>query len=151
MAVRSSFGSRPITFKKSLRATRTTGWFELPSGAGRPAPVYEYVDTHTHLDAIYARLRRQLDWPFAELARSFPPGFAGCVTLPIGTSFDATMDFIERGGPLVYGAVGLHPHHAKHWDSAVEDRLRPHLQHSRVLALAEAGLDYYHCRAPPDV
>jgi TatD DNase family protein len=61
------------------------------------------------------------------------------------------MTFIERGGPLVYGAVGLHPHHATDWDSSLEDRLRTHLRHPRVIALGETGLDFYRYRSPPDV
>lgn len=45
-------------------------------------------------------------------------------------------------------AAGVHPHNAKHWDSAVEARLRTVLHDLRVSCVGEIGLDYHYDLSP---
>jgi TatD DNase family protein len=42
----------------------------------------------------------------------------------------------------VYGAVGCHPKHAVSFTDDTEVKLRAMLQHEKVIALGEIGLDY---------
>ena len=114
------------------------------------APVYEYVDTHTHLDTIYAKLKKRPDWPFSEYMKTFPPGFAGCVTV-FSDSFDGALNFIDQGNPLIYGALGIHPHNAIAYNDELEACLRGHLANPRVVALGEIGLDYHYDNSPRDI
>ena len=54
----------------------------------------------------------------------------------------------ERAVPHVRIATGCHPHNAKHYDVALEARLRKRLADPRVCALGEAGLDYHYDFSP---
>ncbi len=45
-------------------------------------------------------------------------------------------------------AVGCHPHNAKHYDDALESKLRRLLADPRVAALGEIGLDYHYDFSP---
>ena len=44
----------------------------------------------------------------------------------------------------VWGTQGIHPHDAEHYSEAVEETIRANLDHSRILAVGEIGLDYYY-------
>lgn len=50
--------------------------------------------------------------------------------------------------PRVRFAVGCHPHNAKHYDDALEGRLRDLLVDARVSAVGEVGLDYHYDFSP---
>lgn len=112
--------------------------------------VYEYVDTHTHLDTIYQKLKKSQDWPFSEYMKSFPPGFAGCMTI-FSDSFDGALNFIDQGNPMIWGALGIHPHNAIAYNDEMEECLRNHLKNPRVIALGEIGLDYHYDNSPRDI
>ncbi|HIT45041.1 MAG TPA: TatD family hydrolase [Candidatus Aphodovivens excrementavium] len=53
--------------------------------------------------------------------------------------------------PRVRFAVGCHPHNAKHYDDALEQRLKDQLADPRVSAVGEIGLDYHYDFSPRDV
>ena len=113
--------------------------------------VYEYVDTHTHLDTIYEKLKKPLDWPFSEYMKTFPPGFAGCLTV-FSDSFEGALNFIDQGNPYIYGALGIHPHNAIAYNDEMEECLKKHLtENPRVIALGEIGLDYHYDNSPRDI
>ncbi|KAH0791001.1 hydrolase, TatD family protein [Histomonas meleagridis] len=114
------------------------------------AEIFEYVDTHTHLDSIYQRIKKPLNWPFEEYAKTFPPGFAGCLTV-FSDSFDGALNFIDQGNPKIWGALGIHPHNAISYNDELEECLKKHLQNPRVIALGEIGLDYHYDNSPRDV
>jgi len=48
----------------------------------------------------------------------------------------------------VWAAVGFHPHEAKRFDDDAERRIRQLAAHERVVAIGEAGLDYYYDHSP---
>ncbi len=52
--------------------------------------------------------------------------------------------------PRVRIATGCHPHNAKHYDDALEMRLRERLADPRVCALGEIGLDFHYDFSPRD-
>jgi TatD DNase family protein len=98
------------------------------------------IDTHAHLDA--------LDDPDGAVERARSAGVGRIVS--IGTdpvSWAQTVDIVDRHDN-VYLAAGLHPHEATpSFDLAELPRL---LQHPKVVALGEIGLDYYRDYAPRD-
>ncbi len=48
----------------------------------------------------------------------------------------------------VWASVGLHPHDARWWDDSVQASVQALLQHPRVVAVGEAGLDYFYDQSP---
>ena len=53
--------------------------------------------------------------------------------------------------PRVCFAIGCHPHNAKHFDAAAQQRLRAALADSQVRAIGEIGLDFHYDLSPRDV
>ncbi|MGB6223110.1 TatD family hydrolase [Haloferula sp.] len=51
---------------------------------------------------------------------------------------------IAADHPQVHVCIGIHPCDVHHAPEDVMDHLRPHLADSRVCAVGETGLDYYH-------
>ena len=98
------------------------------------------IDTHAHLDA--------LDDPTAAVARAREVGVTRIIT--IGTdpiSWAKMLPLVEEHNG-VYGVAGLHPHEAaSDFDAATLERL---LEHPKIVAAGEIGLDYYRDYAPRD-
>ncbi len=102
------------------------------------------VDTHAHLQ--WPSLLADVD---AVLARAHDAGVRRILTL--GTdpaSCRAAVDLAERHAG-VYAAVGVHPGDVADDAGAALDSLAPLLDHPRVVAIGETGLDYYHDDNPP--
>jgi len=51
----------------------------------------------------------------------------------------------------VYAAVGIHPNEALSWDSSAENQLIDLASHSKVVAIGEIGLDFYHNLATSEI
>jgi TatD DNase family protein len=94
------------------------------------------IDTHAHLDAC-AKPADQL----VEEARA--AGVSQIVTI----GREQAVELAERFEG-VWAAVGWHPHEAAEVERV--DAIRPLLDHPRVVAVGECGLDYYRDRAPRD-
>jgi TatD DNase family protein len=102
------------------------------------------IDTHAHLQGLEGG-------PDAAIERATEAGLRRIVC--VGDDPDKAREAIalsERHAN-VWATVGLHPHQASEWDSALRDDLRALLDHPRVVAVGETGLDYYRHRAPHDV
>ncbi len=104
------------------------------------------IDSHTHLQVSQydkdrdAVLKRALD--------------AGVTTiLIIGIDLETSLSAIELADKHenLYATVGMHPHDAKKLTPDVLKTFRELLQHPKVIALGEIGLDYYRNLSPPDV
>lgn len=63
------------------------------------------------------------------------------------TSSQRAVELAERFSNL-WAVVGLHPHDAKDWTVELRESLKGLLKHPKVLALGEAGLDYYYDHSP---
>jgi TatD DNase family protein len=100
------------------------------------------VDTHCHLgDARFDDDRSEV----VEGARASGVGHV----IVVADSEPATRQAIELAG--VYGlsaTAGVHPHEASSWDESVADRIDRLLEDPRVVAVGEAGLDYYYDNSP---
>ena len=94
--------------------------------------IWTIVDAHEDGPATFERL----DAWRAEAA-ALAPGLEG-----------APRKADERAVPHVRIATGCHPHNAKHYDVALEARLRERLADPRVCALGEVGLDYHYDFSP---
>jgi len=101
-----------------------------------------FVDTHCHVadsqfdsdrEIVISRARDAKVSTLIEIAES--PGM-----------WDAAVALADRH-PFVYASLGIHPHHAHEagadrWPE-LEKRLRHLLQHPKVVAIGEFGLDYF--------
>ena len=97
------------------------------------------VDSHCHLD--FPDFADDLD---AIVARSAAAGVGRLVTISTRVRrLDFLLAIAERFSN-VYCSVGTHPHHADEEDGISAEELIGLTQHSKVVALGEAGLDYFY-------
>jgi len=109
-----------------------------------------FIDSHCHIDGPDYDADRE---DVIKRARD-----AGVTTmLNVGTG-DPHSGAFERAVSLaekhtnVYAAIGVHPHDAKLFDDAAEQRIIGLIKRSkRVIAWGEIGLDYHYDHSPRDV
>lgn len=103
-------------------------------------------DSHTHLNAkqfegeIPEVIQRAKEQGVTEMA---VVGF-NTATIDLSLALSQTYDFI-------YSIIGWHPTEAGSYTQAIEKRLEQQLEHEKVVALGEIGLDYYWMNDPKDV
>jgi TatD DNase family protein len=109
-----------------------------------------FVDSHCHIDGSEYDADRE-----DVIARAREAGVT--TMLNVGTG-DPHSGAFERAVTLaeqhreVYCAIGVHPHDAKLFDDAAQQRLIDLAKQStRVLAWGEMGLDYHYDHSPRDV
>ncbi|WP_224547606.1 TatD family hydrolase [Mesorhizobium sp. CA16] len=103
------------------------------------------VDSHCHLDfPDFAEERT------AVVARALAAGIGRMVT--ISTRVKRFQQIIEIAESFneVYCSVGTHPHNAAEELDVTTDELVRLSGHPKVVAIGEAGLDYYYDKAPRD-
>jgi len=59
-------------------------------------------------------------------------------------AYDLTNDYPDR----LYSTVGIHPHHADEYTGDTEDLILKLVQHEKVVAIGETGLDYFRDISP---
>src|SRR6201992_887807 len=97
------------------------------------------VDSHCHLD--FPDFADDLD---GIVARAAAAGIGRIVTISTrGRGLAAVLAITERL-PEVYCSVGTHPHQADEEDGISPDELIGMTEHPKVVALGEAGLDYFY-------
>lgn len=105
-----------------------------------------FVDSHTHIQLSDFDQDRD-----SVLLRA---GAAEVNTiLIIGFDLETSLGSIELAEKYenLYATVGMHPHDAKKLTSDILDTFRCKLEHSKVIAVGEIGLDYYRNLSPPDI
>lgn len=104
------------------------------------------IDSHCHLE--FPELQREID---AVIARAEAAGIARMVTISTRVRrHDTLLAIAERFAP-VYCSVGTHPHHAAEESDVTLAELRDRAARPKVVAIGEAGLDYFYDRSPRDV
>lgn len=103
------------------------------------------VDSHCHLD--FPDLADELD---AIVARARAAGVERMVTISTRVKkFDQVLAIAEQFDEI-YCSVGTHPHNAgEEQDITAHDLVRLS-SHPKVVAIGEAGLDYFYDKAPRD-
>lgn len=104
-----------------------------------------YIDTHAHLD--FPELKPRLD---SVLSNASLAGVEKIITVGLDAASNQAAVDIASAYPDVYAAVGWHPHDAERADQDIENGIRALAQHKKVVAIGEAGLDYYRKRSDPD-
>src|SRR6201985_62147 len=97
------------------------------------------VDSHCHLD--FPDFAEDLD---AIVARAESAGIGRIVTISTRVRrLQALLDITKRF-PNVYCSVGTHPHQADEEDGISAEELIELTRHPKVVALGEAGVDYFY-------
>ena len=97
------------------------------------------VDSHCHLD--FKDFAEDLD---GIVARAEAAGIGRIVTISTRVRRLASLLAIAERFPNVYCSVGTHPHEADEEDGIPPDELIELTRHPKVVALGEAGLDYFY-------
>jgi TatD DNase family protein len=97
------------------------------------------VDSHCHLD--FPDFADDLD---AIVGRAEAAGIGRIVTISTRVKRLEELLAITARFPNVYCSVGTHPHHADEEDRIPADKLIELTKHPKVVALGEAGLDYFY-------
>ena len=101
------------------------------------------VDSHCHLD--FPDFESERD---AIVQRAIDAGVGRMVTICTRVArFDEIKAIAEQYDP-VYCSVGTHPHNADEELDVTADALVQLTGHPKVVAVGEAGLDYYYDNAP---
>src|ERR1044072_9353029 len=98
------------------------------------------IDTHCHLD--FADFAEERD---AIVARAHEVGVKQMVTISTKVrKLDGLLALTERY-PSVFCSVGTHPNSPdQELDIQIEDLVRLANQHEKIVAIGEAGLDYFY-------
>jgi TatD DNase family protein len=103
------------------------------------------IDTHCHLDFPDFEAERD-----AIIERAREAGVAQMVTISTRVKrFDTILAIAEKY-PNVFCSVGTHPHNADEELDVTADDLVRLSAHPKVVAIGEAGLDYFYDNAPRD-
>ncbi|MDP6894939.1 MAG: TatD family hydrolase [Acidimicrobiales bacterium] len=94
----------------------------------------EWFDNHCHLS-------ERAEEEVIEARKALVVGF-----INVGTDFETSIEAIEKAKTLpdVWATAGVHPHEARKGIEGIEDLLAD----SNVVAVGEAGLDYYYDYSP---
>ncbi|KQY14385.1 TatD family hydrolase [Rhizobium sp. Root482] len=103
------------------------------------------IDTHCHLDFPDFEAERD-----AIVERARAAGIGQMITISTRVKKFDTILGIAETYPNVFCSVGTHPHNAdEELDIETEDLVRLS-RHPKVVAIGEAGLDYFYDNAPRD-
>ena len=102
------------------------------------------VDSHCHLD--FPDFADDLD---GIVARAEAAGVGRIVTISTRVRRLSGLLAIAERFPNVYCSVGTHPHHADEEDGMSAQELIEATRHPKVVALGEAGLDYFYENGSP--
>jgi TatD DNase family protein len=104
------------------------------------------VDSHCHLDFPEFEGERE-----ALIVRAAEAGVQLMVTISTYVSKIDRLTAIAEAHPAVYASVGTHPVNAGEEPDVATAELVRLSAHSKIVAIGEAGLDYFHDRAPHDL
>jgi TatD DNase family protein len=104
------------------------------------------IDTHAHLEMETFDTDRE-----EVLERAAAAGLTAILT--VGTTIPDCEKAVAlaRRYPLVFAAIGIHPHEVKGIDAAAYDALRLLAREKKVVAIGEIGLDFFYDNSPRDV
>jgi len=113
---------------------------------GKRSETCMFVDTHSHIQMREFEPDRAV-----ALTRAKAAGIG--LMLAVGYHLEASQKAVEAAGryPQVYASVGIHPHDASGYDDATEETLRSLAKQPKVVAIGEAGLDFFRNRSPHSV
>jgi len=101
------------------------------------------ADSHCHLNLPEV----EKDLP-GVMARAADAGIEAVVVPGVDLASSRKAVELAERWPGVYAAIGVHPHRAASWSAAVLAEMRALMRSPRVVAIGEAGLDFYRNLSP---
>jgi len=104
-----------------------------------------FIDTHAHL--FYPNFEGELD---EVISRAKENGI-DYILVPATDlkTAEQVIDLTDKY-EMVYGAVGVHPHDTKDWDSSFIPKIEKLTKNKKIVAIGEIGLDYYYDFSPKE-
>ncbi|MBT8382340.1 MAG: YchF/TatD family DNA exonuclease [Ignavibacteria bacterium] len=104
-----------------------------------------FIDTHAHL--FYPNFEEDLD----QVIQNAVEAKVDYILVP-ATDLKTAEKVIEltKKYEMIYGAVGVHPHDTKDWDSSFNQKIEKLAKHDKIVAIGEIGLDYYYDFSPKE-
>ena len=103
------------------------------------------ADSHCHLD-----FNTFEDDRVAVIAAAEQAGLVAIINPGTSVETSRAAVMLAETYPMVYAAVGVHPHDAKTFTRSTAAELRQLASHPKVIAIGEIGLDYYRDYSPRD-
>lgn len=105
-----------------------------------------FVDSHCHLEL------EEYDADRSDVvSRALDAGVSPILTVATEERYFPKVIEIVEAHPQIFGALGIHPHSSADYSDALEARIRPYLNHPKIVGYGEIGLDFYRDYAPRDV
>ncbi len=105
---------------------------------------YCWIDTHTHLNMLKERGVRDA------IEESKALGINKFITIGTDSKDHPVVLDLAKTHEEVFCTLGVHPHDAEDFENA-KDWMVANLNHERVLAVGEIGLDFYYDNAPREL
>ena len=104
-----------------------------------------FIDTHAHL--FYPNFEEDLD----EVISRAKENKVDYILVP-ATAIKTSEEVIKltEKYEMIYGAVGVHPHDTKDWDSSFIPKIEKLAKNKKIVAIGEIGLDYYYDFSPKE-
>jgi TatD DNase family protein len=104
-----------------------------------------WIDSHCHITADRFDEDRQ-----ATIDRAFEGGVETLISIGSGYGIRGNADAVRlaESDRRIFATVGVHPHESSDLDDAARVEIRQWLDHERVVALGECGLDYHYMNSP---
>jgi TatD DNase family protein len=104
-----------------------------------------FIDTHAHL--FYPNFNGGLDEVISEAKQNS----VDYILVP-ATDLKTAEQVIKltQKYEMIYGAVGVHPHDTKDWDSSLINEIEKLVKNKKIVAIGEIGLDYYYDFSPKE-
>lgn len=105
------------------------------------------IDSHAHIDDEKFNEDRE-----AVIENARAAGIEIIINPGADEASSARAVAMSEAYPMIYAAVGIHPHDAKDYDSKKHDQmLRDWAKKDKVVAIGEIGLDYHYDFSPREV
>ena len=109
-----------------------------------------FVDSHAHIDGAEYDADRE-----AVIQRARDASVRAILTVGTGDPHSGALERAVRLAGAhadIFAAIGTHPHDARLFDLAAEERIKSLIEQSpRVIAWGEIGLDYHYDNSPREV
>lgn len=104
------------------------------------------IDSHAHLEMEAFDGDRE-----SVVDRAAAAGLTAIIT--VGTTLPDCEKAVSLAGqyPLVYAAIGIHPHEVKGINAGTYDALRVLAEQAKVVAIGEIGLDFFYDLSPREI
>ncbi|WP_353683290.1 TatD family hydrolase [Thermodesulfovibrio sp. 3907-1M] len=102
------------------------------------------IDSHCHLEMFKEQLPDII-------RRAYDAGVHTIITVASDVESLNEAVKISEQYPMVYAAVGIHPHDAKELDDKILKNIFELSRHPKVIAIGEIGLDYHYEHSPKEI